>query len=86
MGDSATGRQVAIGQQQAEAVAACTGRIRRQGLEFALQVLLFYWFLTATRVLLGVGWPFAFLLLVVNWVPSFFLSLLVDRILGVSLG
>lgn len=55
-----------------------------QGLEFALQVVLFYWFLTATRMLVGVGWPFAFLLLIVNWVPSFFLSLLVDRILGVT--
>jgi hypothetical protein len=42
-----------------------------------------YWFLMATRLSLGIGWPLSFLLLFVNWVPSFFLSLIVDRILGV---
>jgi hypothetical protein len=51
--------------------------------EFALQILLFYWFLTVTRMLLTVSWLFAGLLLVVNWVPSLFLSLIVDRFLGV---
>ena len=55
-----------------------------QALEFALQVVVFYWFLTATRMVLGIGWPFAILLLIVNWVPSIFLSLIVDRVLGVG--
>lgn len=54
-----------------------------QFLELVLQILLFYWFLTVTRMALAVSWPFSILLLVVNWVPSFFLSLIVDRFLGV---
>ena len=49
----------------------------------ALQGLFFYWFLAATRLALGVGWPVAVLLLVVNWMPTLLMSLLVDRILGV---
>jgi hypothetical protein len=53
--------------------------------EFLLQVLFFYWFLTASRIALGVGWLIAILLLIVNWVPSLFLSLIVDRFLGVTL-
>ncbi len=52
-------------------------------LELALQVLFFYWFLTTTRMALSANWLFAILLLIVNWVPSLFLSLIVDRLLGV---
>ena len=54
-----------------------------QAVELALQALFFYWFLTATRMLLSANWLFAILLLIVNWVPSLFLSLIVDRFLGV---
>ena len=36
--------------------------------------------------MLGVGWPVATLLLVVNWVPSLFISLIVDRFLGIAVG
>jgi hypothetical protein len=50
----------------------------------AVQAFLFYWFLTITRVCLGVSWPLASLLLIVDYVPSVFLSLLVDRVLGVN--
>jgi hypothetical protein len=50
-----------------------------------LQGFLFYWFFTTTRMTLGVVWPIAVLLMVVvNWMPSYFLSLLVDRFLGVA--
>lgn len=52
--------------------------------EFALQALFFYWFLTVTRMTLQANWLFAILLLIVNWVPSLFLSLIVDRFLGVA--
>jgi hypothetical protein len=50
----------------------------------ALQGLFFYWFLAATRLALGVGWPIAVLLLLINWLPMLLLSMLVDRILGVA--
>lgn len=53
-------------------------------LDLGLQALFFYWFLMATRMVLGVGWPIALLLLVINWVPSFFLSLLVMRYVGIG--
>lgn len=49
-----------------------------------LQALFFYWFLVTTRMVLGATWPIAGLLLIVNWVPSLFLSLIVDRFLGVA--
>ena len=49
-----------------------------------LQGLFFYWFLVTTRMMLGATWPIASLLLVVNWVPSLFLSLIVDRYLGIA--
>ena len=49
-----------------------------------LQALFFYWFLVTARIVLGVTWPIAGLLLIVNWVPSLFLSLIVDRYLGVA--
>jgi hypothetical protein len=51
----------------------------------ALQALLFYWFLATTRATLGVAWSVATLLLIVNWIPSLFISLIVDRFLGVAL-
>lgn len=51
----------------------------------ALQGFLFYWFFTTTRMTLGVPWPIAIALMVlVNWVPSYILSLIVDRFLGVA--
>ncbi|UYN95735.1 MAG: hypothetical protein KIT25_01935 [Enhydrobacter sp.] len=52
--------------------------------EMGLRALFFYWFLMATRVVLGVGWGMSVLLLVVNWVPSLLLSLLVTRLLGLA--
>lgn len=52
--------------------------------QFLLQGLLFYWFMGVTRMALGTPWTLAFLLLVVNWVPSFLLSYLVHRLLGVT--
>jgi hypothetical protein len=52
----------------------------------ALQVVFFYWFLMVTRIVLGTDWMYAAILLVVNYVPSFFLSVLVDRFLGVGGG
>jgi hypothetical protein len=55
-------------------------------LQVVLQVLFFYWFMTATRMILGVPWMFAAVLMVVNWVPSYFLSILVNRLLGVAIG
>ncbi|WP_428685934.1 hypothetical protein [Reyranella sp.] len=54
-------------------------------IRIGLQALFFYWFLVTTRTMLGVGWPVATLLLVVNWVPSLFMSLIVDRFLGIAL-
>ncbi len=50
----------------------------------ALQAFFFYWFMMITRLGLGVSWPYAAVLMVVNWVPSYFLSILVSRFLGVS--
>jgi hypothetical protein len=54
-----------------------------QIVEAGLQFLFYYWFVMATRLSLGISWPFSILLLIVNWVPSLFLSLIVDRLLGV---
>lgn len=48
----------------------------------ALQGLFFFWFVVATRLTLGVNWLIAGILLVVNFMPTLFLSLIVDRILG----
>ena len=53
-------------------------------LQIGLQILFFYWFMMATRLTLGVNWLFAAVLMIVNWVPSYFLSLIVNRFLGVS--
>ena len=55
-------------------------------LQIALQILFFYWFIMVTRLGLGVGWLLAAILMVVNWVPSYFLSALVNRFLGVTFG
>ncbi len=55
-------------------------------LQVVLQVLFFYWFLATTRTMLGAPWTLAAVLMVVNWVPSYFLSILVNRLLGVAVG
>jgi hypothetical protein len=68
----------------AESVAALAPTALAALLQIAMQVLFFYWFMTATRLVLGVDWLFASVLMVVNWVPSYFLSVLVDRFLGVG--
>ena len=52
-------------------------------IDLGLRALLFYWFLMATRMALGTSWPISVVLLIINWVPSLFLSFLVDRYLGV---
>jgi hypothetical protein len=51
-------------------------------IDLGLRALFFYWFLVTTRMTLGTNWLLSVVLLVVNWVPSFFLSLLVTRYLG----
>lgn len=51
-------------------------------LEIALQALFFYWFLVITRLALGVDWAMSVVLLAVNWIPSFFLLIIVDRYIG----
>ena len=55
-------------------------------LEIALQALFFYWFLVITRLTLGADWAIAVVLLAVNWIPSFFLLIIVDRYIGVLAG
>jgi hypothetical protein len=52
-------------------------------IDLGLRALLFYWFLMTTRMALGTTWPISVVLLIINWVPSLFLSFLVDRYLGV---
>jgi hypothetical protein len=52
-------------------------------IDLGLRALLFYWFLMTTRMALGTSWPISVVLLVITWVPSLFLSFLVDRYLGV---
>jgi hypothetical protein len=52
-------------------------------LEIALQALFFYWFLVITRLALGVDWAMSVVLLAVNWIPSFFLLIIVDRYVGI---
>lgn len=54
--------------------------------EIALQALFFYWFLVITRLTLGTDWAMAVVLLAVNWIPSFFLLIIVDRYIGVLAG
>ena len=53
-------------------------------IELGLRALFFYWFLMATRLALGVSWLLAVLLMIINWVPSLFLSLIVTRFLEVA--
>jgi hypothetical protein len=55
-------------------------------LDIALQALFFYWFLVITRLALGVDWAMSVVLLAVNWIPSFFLLIIVDRYVGVLAG
>jgi hypothetical protein len=55
-------------------------------LEIALQALFFYWFLVITRLALGTDWAMAVVLLAMNWIPSFFLLIIVDRYIGVLAG
>jgi len=52
-------------------------------IDIATQVLFFYWFLVTTRMALGVDWLMATILLAVNWIPAFFLSILVARYVGI---
>jgi hypothetical protein len=52
-------------------------------IDLGMKALVFYWFLMTTRMTLGVSWPISVVLLVVNWAPSLFLSLLVARYLGI---
>ncbi len=53
-------------------------------IQLGLYGLLFYWFLAVTRSVLKAGWLQSFMLLLVNWVPSRFLSVIVDRFLGIA--
>lgn len=52
-------------------------------IDIGLRALFFYWFLVTTRITLGTDWIMSVVLLVVNWVPSFLLSFLVARYVGV---
>jgi hypothetical protein len=52
-------------------------------INIGLRALFFYWFLVTTRLTLGTDWPISVVLLVVNWVPSFLLSFLVARYVGI---
>lgn len=52
-------------------------------LDLAVQALFFYWFLMVTRIALGTDWLLSMALLALSWVPSFFLSFIVARYLGV---
>jgi hypothetical protein len=49
----------------------------------AVQALVCYWIVVTTRQLVGVGWGLSVLLLIVNVIPTLFLSLIVIRFLGV---
>ena len=52
-------------------------------IDLGLRALFFYWFLVTTRIALGADWLIAVVLLVVNWVPSFLLSFLIVRYVGI---
>lgn len=52
-------------------------------IDIALRALFFYWFLVTTRLALGADWVMSAVLLVVSWVPSFLLSFLVARYVGI---
>jgi hypothetical protein len=51
-------------------------------IDLGLRALFFYWFLVTTRMALGSDWLISVVLLLVNWVPSFFLSFIVARYVG----
>jgi len=51
-------------------------------IDIALRALFFYWFLVTTRITLGADWMMSVVLLIVNWVPSFLLSFIVARYVG----
>lgn len=53
-------------------------------ISFAVTAVIFYWFLMATRLVLGVGWPTAGLLLIINVVPMMFISMVINRVLDVT--
>jgi len=69
-----------------ELVAAAAPTAVTALLQVVLQVLFFYWFMVTTRMALGAPWTLAAVLMVVNWMPSYFLSILVNRLLGVGIG
>jgi hypothetical protein len=52
-------------------------------IDLGLRALFFYWFLVTTRTALGADWLISVVLLLVNWVPSFFLSFIVARYVGI---
>jgi hypothetical protein len=69
-----------VGEALAEIVPPTVGAL----LQIGLQILFFYWFIMATRLALGASWLLAVALMVVNWVPSYLLSIIVNHFLGVS--
>ena len=52
-------------------------------IDIAMRALFFYWFLVTTRMTLSASWGLSIALLAVNWVPSFLLSFIVARYVGV---
>ena len=52
-------------------------------LDITLRALFFYWFLVTTRMTLNASWGLSIALLAVNWVPSFLLSFIVARYVGI---
>lgn len=52
-------------------------------IDLSLRALFFYWFLVTTRIALGADWLISVVLLAVNWVPSFLLSFLIVRYVGI---
>jgi len=64
-----------------EAVSAIVPSALLGLLQLALEV---YWFLMISQIGLGVSWPVAVALCAVDLLPSHFLSVLVDRFLGIS--
>jgi hypothetical protein len=69
-------------------IGACLMAILPSGaatiVSLAVTAVIFYWFLVATRLMLGVSWPMAGLLLVVNVVPMMFISMIINRVLEVT--
>lgn len=54
-------------------------------LGIVLQAGIFYWLIMTARLALGVNWGLAVVLLVVNWMPSYFLLIIVNRLLGAGI-